>query len=61
MLPSAKSLEGKHVPNVTFKTRANNQWKNVTTDAVFKGRTVVVFCLPGGLYAYLFKHASAAL
>ena len=47
MLPSAKSLEGKRVPNVTFKTRSNNQWKDVTTDEVFKGRTVVAFCLPG--------------
>jgi len=47
MLPSAKSLEGKHVPSVTFKTRADNQWKDVTTDDVFKGKTVVVFCLPG--------------
>ena len=47
MLPSAKSLEGKRVPNVTFKARIDNQWKNVTTDDVFKGRTVVVFSLPG--------------
>ncbi len=47
MLPSAKSLEGKHVPDVTFKTRTNNQWKDVITSEVFKGRTVVVFCLPG--------------
>ena len=47
MLPSAKSLEGKHVPDVTFKTRANNQWKDVSTDLVFKGRSVLVFCLPG--------------
>src|SRR5450830_906435 len=47
MLPSAKSLEGKHVPNVSFKTRVNNQWKDVTTDEVFKGKTVVAFCLPG--------------
>jgi len=47
MLPSAKSLEGKRVPNVTFKTRTNDQWKDVTTDDLFKGRTVVVFCLPG--------------
>jgi glutaredoxin-like protein len=47
MLPSAKSLEGKRVPNVTFKTRANHQWKDVTTDDLFKGRTVVMFCLPG--------------
>ncbi|MGP1680184.1 MAG: glutathione peroxidase [Burkholderiales bacterium] len=47
MLPSANSLEGMHVPNVTFKIRANDQWKDVTTDAVFKGKTVVAFCLPG--------------
>jgi glutathione-dependent peroxiredoxin len=47
MLPSAASLEGKPVPKVTFKTRIGQQWKDVTTDDVFKGRTVVVFCLPG--------------
>jgi len=47
MLPSARSLEGKDVPHVTFKTRAKNEWKDVTTDVVFKGRNVVVFCLPG--------------
>ena len=47
MLPSAASLEGKPVPKVTFKTRINQQWKDVTTDAVFKGKTVVVLCLPG--------------
>ncbi len=47
MLPNAKSLEGKPIPKVTFKTRANNQWKDVTTDELFKGQTVVVFALPG--------------
>jgi glutaredoxin-like protein len=47
MLPSAASLEGKPVPNVTFKTRINQEWKDVTTDDVFKGKTVVAFCLPG--------------
>ena len=47
MLPSAGSLEGKRVPNVTFKTRTNDQWKDVTSDDVFKRRTVVVFSLPG--------------
>lgn len=47
MLPSAKNLEGKRVPNVTFKTRANNQWQDVTTDEVFKDKTVVAFSLPG--------------
>lgn len=47
MLPSAKSLEGKPVPDVTFKTRANQQWQDVTSNDLFKGKTVVVFSLPG--------------
>src|SRR5512141_2214351 len=47
MLPSAASLEGKPVPKVTFKTRSGQEWKDVTTDDVFKGKTVVAFCLPG--------------
>jgi len=47
MLPTAQSLEGKRVPDVTFKTRTNHQWKDVTTGDVFKGKTVVVFSLPG--------------
>jgi glutathione-dependent peroxiredoxin len=44
MLPNS---EGKRVPEVTFRTRKDGQWKDVTTDQVFKGRTVVVFSLPG--------------
>jgi len=39
--------EGKRVPNVTFRVREGNDWKNVTTDDLFKGKTVVVFSLPG--------------
>ena len=40
--------EGKQIPQVTFRTRtAQGEWKNVTTDELFKGRTVVVFSLPG--------------
>lgn len=39
--------EGKRVPNVTFHVRENNEWKDVTTDDLFKGKTVVVFSLPG--------------
>lgn len=44
------------VPNVTFKTRVRNEalggdnpfeWKDVTTDDIFKGKKVVVFSLPG--------------
>jgi glutaredoxin-like protein len=47
MLPSADSLEGRPVPQATFKTRLDNQWRDLTTDELFKGKTVVVFSLPG--------------
>jgi len=39
--------EGQAVPNVTFPTRQNGEWVNVTTDELFKGKTVVLFALPG--------------
>ncbi len=39
--------EGQTVPNVTFATRQNDEWVNVTSDDLFKGKTVVVFSLPG--------------
>ncbi|MBD2214443.1 glutathione peroxidase [Nostoc linckia FACHB-104] len=38
---------GQRVPNVTFRTRKNNQWVNVTTDDLFADKTVIVFSLPG--------------
>ena len=38
---------GKEVPRVAFRTRTNGEWKNVTTDELFKGKTVAVFSLPG--------------
>ena len=41
------SQEGKRVPNVTFRTRVGNEWRNVTTDEIFKGKTVALFSLPG--------------
>ena len=44
MLPNK---EGQKIPAVTFHTRFNNDWKDVTTDELFKGKTVVVFSLPG--------------
>jgi glutaredoxin-like protein len=39
--------EGKRVPQVVFRTRSGNEWKSVTSDEVFNGKTVVVFSLPG--------------
>ncbi|MBD2168094.1 glutathione peroxidase [Calothrix membranacea FACHB-236] len=38
---------GQRVPNVTFRTRKNNQWVNITTDDLFADKTVIVFSLPG--------------
>lgn len=39
--------EGSRVPRVTFRTRANNEWVDVASDDIFRGKTVVVFSLPG--------------
>ena len=39
--------EGQKVPQVTFRTRHNHEWVDRTSDEVFKGKTVVVFSLPG--------------
>lgn len=47
MLPSPESLEHKPVPNVTFKARPDDQWRDISTDELFKGKTVVLFSLPG--------------
>jgi glutaredoxin-like protein len=42
-----KNREGSRVPDVTFRVRENNEWKNVSTSDLFAGKTVVVFSLPG--------------
>ncbi len=44
MLPNR---EGQRIPAVTFRTRADGDWVDVSTDELFKGKTVVVFALPG--------------
>lgn len=38
---------GSRVPQVTFHTRRGHEWVDVTTDDIFKGKTVAVFSLPG--------------
>ena len=38
---------GSRIPNITFHTRRDNEWVDVTTDEIFTGRNVVVFSLPG--------------
>jgi glutathione-dependent peroxiredoxin len=42
-----ENREGQKVPEVTFKTRADGNWKDVTTEQLFSGKKVVVFSLPG--------------
>ncbi len=42
-----KNREGSRVPQVTFRVRQDGEWRDVTTDDLFKGKTVVVFSLPG--------------
>ena len=42
-----ENREGQQVPQAVFPTRKDHEWVNVTTDDVFKGKTVIVFSLPG--------------
>ena len=42
-----KSIEGQRVPQVTFRTRQDHEWVDLSSDDVFAGKTVVVFSLPG--------------
>ena len=42
-----ENREGQKVPNVTFRTRQDHDWVDVTSDEIFKGKTVAVFSLPG--------------
>ncbi|NOZ38479.1 MAG: glutathione peroxidase [Gammaproteobacteria bacterium] len=42
-----ESREGKRIPSVIFKTRQNDEFVDVSSDELFKGKTVVLFALPG--------------
>ena len=44
---TASNLEGKKVPDVTFRVRENDEWVNITTGDLFAGKTVALFSLPG--------------
>ncbi len=46
-IKTAAELEGKKVPSVVFHTRKDDAWVDVSTDDLFKGKTVAVFSLPG--------------
>lgn len=41
------SKEGQSVPQVTFPARQGDAWISMTTDELFKDKTVIVFSLPG--------------
>ena len=41
------NMEGKKVPQVTFRTRQGDKWVDVTTSELFDNKTVIVFSLPG--------------
>ncbi len=41
------SKEGQKIPNVTFNVREGDTWKQVTTENLFTGKTVILFALPG--------------
>jgi peroxiredoxin len=49
-------MEGRHIPQVTFKTRVRDEsvegpnpyrWQDKSTDDLFAGKRVVIFSLPG--------------
>lgn len=42
-----KNREGEKVPQVTFRTRNDSGWIDITTDELFAGKKVIVFALPG--------------
>ena len=42
-----KNLEGNRIPNVTFRTREDHEWVDVTSEEIFAGKNIVVFSLPG--------------
>jgi glutaredoxin-like protein len=42
-----QNREGQKVPQASFRSRNESDWKTLTTDELFKGQTVVVFSLPG--------------
>ena len=42
-----ENKEGQKVPQAVFRTRRDHQWIDLNSDEIFKGKTVVVFSLPG--------------
>ncbi|MES2639573.1 MAG: glutathione peroxidase [Myxococcota bacterium] len=44
---SLENREGQKIPDATFHTRVDGNWKDVSTQELFAGKSVVVFALPG--------------
>jgi glutathione-dependent peroxiredoxin len=44
---SFENKESQRIPQVTFRTREDHAWVDVSSDEIFAGRRVVVFSLPG--------------
>jgi glutaredoxin-like protein len=42
-----ENKQGHRVPEITFRTRSDTDWKDLQTGDIFAGRTVIVFSLPG--------------
>ena len=42
-----ENKEGKNIPDVTFRIIEGGNWKNISTNNLFSGKTVIVFSLPG--------------
>ena len=42
-----KNLEGNRIPDVTFRTRRDHAWVDMTSADIFAGKSVVIFSLPG--------------
>ena len=42
-----QNREGQRVPEVTFRSRNDGDWVNISSKELFAGKTVIVFALPG--------------
>lgn len=42
-----ENKEGQKIPSVTFKTREDDEWVDITSEEIFSKTKVVVFSLPG--------------
>ena len=55
-----ENREGQRVPAVTFRTRDGADWKDLTSDELFAGKTVIVFAA-GCVHADLLVVSCAAI